>query len=38
MVGTQKVAKDKYGRNIVRVYKGRKSVNKKMRESLKKKK
>jgi len=38
MVGIQPVAKDKYGRNIVRVYKGRKSVNKKMRESLKKKK
>ncbi len=31
------VARDKYGRSVARVYKGRESVNKKMREFLKKK-
>ena len=32
------VARDKYGRSVANVYKGRESVNKKMRESLRRKK
>ncbi len=36
-VRIETVARDKYGRSVARVYKGRESVNKKMRESLKKK-
>lgn len=32
------VARDKYGRSVARVYKGRESVNKKMRESFRRKK
>jgi len=35
-VSIQQVARDKYGRPIVRVYEGRESVNKKMQEKLKK--
>ena len=36
-VRIETVARDKYGRSVARVYKGRESVNKKMREFLKKK-
>lgn len=35
-VGVEQVARDKYGRPVVRVYKGRESVNIKMRKALKK--
>ncbi len=36
-VRIETIARDKYGRSVARVYKGRESVNKKMREFLKKK-
>ena len=35
-VRIQTVARDKYGRSVAKVYKGRESINKKMRESLRK--
>ena len=35
-IGIKQIAKDKYGRPIVRVYKGRESINKKMQKALKK--
>lgn len=35
-IGIEQVARDRYRRPVVRVYKGRESVNKKMRRKLKK--
>lgn len=35
-IGIEQVARDRYGRPIVKVYKGRESVNIKMRKALKK--
>ncbi len=35
-IGVEQVARDKYGRPVVRVYKGRESINIKMRKALKK--